>query len=65
MAIKVIKTTDKRFEGLVLPFNSINEVPQRLEVLPGVFFVTLKKENLGGNKWRVSNYNYVVDVEVN
>ena len=62
MTLKVIKTTDHRFEGLSFPFN-INDLPSSVPVAPGVVFADFKVLRLGDNKYKIYNNNYVVEVK--
>jgi len=58
--LRIIKTTDRRLEGITFPFN-IDTLP--VEVVVGdLKFENFKIITLGNNKYKIWNYNYVVEV---
>lgn len=60
MTLKVIKTTDDKFEGIVFPYN-IDTLPSKV-IVNDYKFENFKVLDIGNGMYKIYNYNYIVIV---
>jgi hypothetical protein len=61
MALKIIKTTDRRLEGMTFDY-TIDTLPSEV-IINDLKFENFKVQNLGNGNYRIYNYNYIIEVK--